>query len=89
MVSRVTPAPKAPRAKHKKNVMTGITLAGQMPALEHVRNGHAGKSWRVWLSYDDKYETGVYLALSDDGSIHRYVLVSGAIKKVDMIKGGD
>lgn len=89
MVSRVTPAPKPPEPKHKRNVMTGITLIGQMPALECVRRGHAGKVWRVWLAYDDKYENGVFLELKEDGSIVRYGVTGGALRKISLVKGPD
>lgn len=89
MVSRVTPPPKPPKARHKKNVMTGIILAGQMPALEHVKNGHEGRVWRVWLSYDDRYENGMYLQLGNNGDIFRYVVVGGLVKKADRIKDED
>lgn len=89
MVSRIAPPPKPPKGKRRGNVVTGITLIGQIPALEHVKNGHDGKRWRVWLSYDDDYTSGVYLQLEPDGSIVRYSVLRGKINKVVTIKDKD
>lgn len=60
-----------------------------MPALEHAKAGHAGKVWRVWLSYDDKYRNGVYLKLCDNGAIFRCIVRDGQIKKTELIKDRD
>lgn len=89
MVSRLAPTPKPPRKFKAKHVMTGLTLAGQMPVLEHVRNGHEGKVWRVWLSYDDHYENGVYLQLGKNGDIYRYVVTDKTVRRGECIKEGD
>lgn len=89
MVSPVTPPPKPPKARHKRNAMVGITLVGQMPALEHCKEGHSGYVWRLWLSYDDRYENGMYLRLGNDGEVTRFVVIGGKIRKVDTIKEGN
>lgn len=87
--NRIAPTPTPPKPFRKRHEIVGITLIGQMPALEHVRKGHAGRVWRVWLSYNDDYSAGVYLELHDDGSIWRYAISEGRITKQDAIKGVD
>lgn len=90
MVSKTrAPTPKPPGKKHGRNIMTGITLIGQLPALEHARNGHAGRVWRLWLSYNEAYDTGVYLQLSEDGGILRQVVHENKVIKSDRIKDVD
>ena len=89
MVSSLAPVPKPPKPRRARNKVTGITLVGQMPAVEHVRKGRAGYCWRMWLSYDDDYSTGVYLELNTDGSIWRYAISEGRIVKGDEIKDKD
>lgn len=86
MVSSLAPTPKPPKAKRGRNVMTGITLAGQMPTLEHARNGHAGRVWRLWLSYNDDYTSGMFLRLDDNGEILRQVIHNGKFLKSEVIK---
>ena len=83
MVSRVTPGPKPPKARHGRRMMTGITLIGQIPALEHT------KEWRLWLAYDDNYRNGVFLQLCDDGAILRCVMTDGRMTRFDTIKEED
>ena len=87
MVSSLAPTPKPPKSKRGKNVMTGITLAGQMPALEHARNGHVGRVWRLWLSYNDDFSSGSYLRLDENGQILRQIIHNGRIVKTEVIKG--
>lgn len=90
MVSkRIAPTPKPPKARHGRNIMTGITLIGQLPAAEHVRKGHTGKVWRLWLSYNEHYDTGVYLELLPDGGILRQVVQGNKIVKSDRVKDED
>jgi hypothetical protein len=72
-----------------KNVMTGLTLAGQLPVLEHARDGHNGRIWRVWMTYNDHYDSGSYLKLADDGTITRCVVHGGKIVKQELIKESD
>lgn len=69
--------------------MTGLTLAGQLPVIEHARAGHVGKVWRVWMTYNDTYDTGSYLQLADDGSIVRVVVLGGRIIKHIGVKDAD
>lgn len=66
--------------------MTGLTLAGQLPVIEHARNGHSGRIWRVWMTYNDHYDTGSYLQLEDDGVIRRTIVYGGKIVKQEVIK---
>jgi hypothetical protein len=90
MVStKPTPTVKPPKARHGRNVVTGITLIGQLPAVEHVRKGHTGKVWRLWLSYNEYYDTGVYLELLPDGGILRQVVQNNKLIKTDRIKDED
>lgn len=69
--------------------MTGLTLAGQLPVLEHARDGHSGRIWRVWMAYNDHYDSGSYLKLAEDGTITRCVVHSGKIVKQEVIKESD
>lgn len=87
MVSSLAPTPKPPRGRRGRNIMTGIMLAGQMPTLEHARNGHVGRVWRVWLTYNDDFTVGSYLRLDGDGQILRQVVHNGKIIKTEVIKG--
>jgi hypothetical protein len=69
--------------------MLGITLMGQLPVLEHARNGHAGRLWRLWLSYDDNYENGLFFELYDDGSVRRFTVSGGKTGKSVLVKDAD
>jgi hypothetical protein len=69
--------------------MLGITLMGQLPVLEHAKNGHAGRLWRLWLSYDDNYENGLFFELYDDGSVRRFVVSGGKTGKSVLVKDVD
>lgn len=69
--------------------MTGLTLVGQLPVIEHAKNGHAGRIWRVWMSYNDTYDSGVYLQLADDGTITRVIVHGGKIQKFEIVKEAD
>lgn len=89
MVSKIAPTPKPPKARRGRNVMLGITLMGQLPVLEHARNGHAGRLWRLWLSYDDNYENGLFFELYDDGSVRRFVVSGGKTGKSVLVKDAD
>lgn len=86
MTSKLSPTVKPPKARHGKNTMTGITLAGQLPAIEHARDGHNGRVWRVWISYNDRYDEGMYLQLENDGAILRRVVYGGKITTTEVIK---
>ena len=89
MVSKPSPTVAKPKARRGRNVMTGLTLAGQLPVIEHARAGHAGYVWRVWMAYNDNYDTGTYLQLADDGTITRCIVYQNKITKQEVVKEAD
>lgn len=68
---------KTPRGRE----LTGVSLVGQLPVLEHARNGHAPRVWKLWTSYDDTLTQGVYLELLGDGAINRCTVSDGKVKR--------
>jgi len=72
-----------------KREFTGIVATHQMPLLEHVRGGHDGDQWLVWLSYNKDRTEGIYLRLERSGEIRREALAyDGSVSNVSLIKPG-